>query len=623
MAINFDLSTLEYNILVDVVIDGSTTRRFSKTPVLLSNGTQYLGRLIRASEFRQSFGSQNQPVSQDSSITLTFNNRDDYFNSILDSEAWAGKTVKVWISQGNQSANRSLQFVGKIKVNDGIAQNDDELTIRVTDNLAVLRKTIPYRVFDIADTTSWPELEDDASGIRIPIVYGRYQNPQLVRAYAVDVTNKKFKVSDLPITGITTVYKSASGAAFASVAFTALTAADKRDGTFSLDGAVSYNENTDVIAVDMSGKGKELEAGTNTSVSAGKLVDTAATFSTSGVVANDIVWNATDQTLSLVTSVDSETQLTIGTDIFTATGKVYQVMDQSTMVEDDSDIIKDLLRCFAAAVDTDFVTSAFTTLLTDSGVSLRHVFTSATNLLEALQSIGFELGIDIRQVPDATNEKMQWSPLAFSPLIDPDATVLRTSDLQGAGSLLLTRTDPDQLTANKITVRYNESPVYNRFDSTYTAEDSNSQSDIGLHEVGPESPFSFSWNYVQADVETRVGRLLIIRAIPPKVTYVSVGARATEFSIGDKFILDSRRFSSITMRIMETIKSLLDIPSGVIRLVCQDFSGYGRVGRWMASTAPNYTTATDQEKVLSGFWCDANGRADSGDAASVGKSSWW
>lgn len=64
--------------------------------------------------------------------------------------------------------------------------------------------------------------------------------------------------------------------------------------------------------------------GTITSTLADKLVDSGATFSTDGVTAGDFVYNTTKNTSARVVSVDSETQLTITSDIFVS-GEGYEV----------------------------------------------------------------------------------------------------------------------------------------------------------------------------------------------------------------------------------------------------------------------------------------------------------
>ena len=71
------------------------------------------------------------------------------------------------------------------------------------------------------------------------------------------------------------------------------------------------------------------ESGTNTTATSLKLIDSAATFITQNVKTGDVVHNDTDGTAATVVTVDSQTQLTLNADIFTATGKVFTVYAQS------------------------------------------------------------------------------------------------------------------------------------------------------------------------------------------------------------------------------------------------------------------------------------------------------
>jgi hypothetical protein len=57
-------------------------------------------------------------------------------------------------------------------------------------------------------------------------------------------------------------------------------------------------------------------SGQATGTATNKLIDSAATFQTSGIVAGDVIYNTTDATSASVVSVDSETQLTLNADIF-------------------------------------------------------------------------------------------------------------------------------------------------------------------------------------------------------------------------------------------------------------------------------------------------------------------
>lgn len=70
--------------------------------------------------------------------------------------------------------------------------------------------------------------------------------------------------------------------------------------------------------------------GTNTTATALKLINSAATFITNPVFPGDIVHNDTASTSATVVSVDSETQLTLNADIFTSTAQNYTVYSASS-----------------------------------------------------------------------------------------------------------------------------------------------------------------------------------------------------------------------------------------------------------------------------------------------------
>lgn len=68
-----------------------------------------------------------------------------------------------------------------------------------------------------------------------------------------------------------------------------------------------------------------IESGTSTSIVSSKLVDSTGLFVTNNVKTGDIVHNDTLETAATVVSVDSETQLTLNADIFTATAQIFTV----------------------------------------------------------------------------------------------------------------------------------------------------------------------------------------------------------------------------------------------------------------------------------------------------------
>lgn len=72
-----------------------------------------------------------------------------------------------------------------------------------------------------------------------------------------------------------------------------------------------------------------VDTGTNTTSTSLKLISSSATFISDNVRSGDVVHNDTDGTAATVISVDSETQLTLNANIFTATGKIFTVYGMS------------------------------------------------------------------------------------------------------------------------------------------------------------------------------------------------------------------------------------------------------------------------------------------------------
>lgn len=70
-------------------------------------------------------------------------------------------------------------------------------------------------------------------------------------------------------------------------------------------------------------------AGSATSTTASKLVDSAADFSAEGVDVGDEVYNTTDQTYAYVTAVDSATALSLSADIFVSSEN-YTIQGEAT-----------------------------------------------------------------------------------------------------------------------------------------------------------------------------------------------------------------------------------------------------------------------------------------------------
>ncbi|MCP4321282.1 MAG: hypothetical protein GY810_22015 [Aureispira sp.] len=84
--------------------------------------------------------------------------------------------------------------------------------------------------------------------------------------------------------------------------------------------SVNTSDNTDIPDTGTAGP-----TGTTTSGSATQLIDSNATFLTSGVHLNMIIVNTTDNTQAVVIGIEDDNTLTVSANIFAASGKAYEI----------------------------------------------------------------------------------------------------------------------------------------------------------------------------------------------------------------------------------------------------------------------------------------------------------
>ena len=79
----------------------------------------------------------------------------------------------------------------------------------------------------------------------------------------------------------------------------------------------------------------KLSTATNTGISTGFLIDSAANFIADGIEEDDIVANDTTGDVAVVLQVNSATTLFLSVDIFTSIGDTYSIYDESTVSESE------------------------------------------------------------------------------------------------------------------------------------------------------------------------------------------------------------------------------------------------------------------------------------------------
>jgi len=128
------------------------------------------------------------------------------------------------------------------------------------------------------------------------------------------------------------------------------------------------------------------QTGTSTSVSAGKLVDSAGDFqdATYTVKKGDIAENVTDALEATVVSVDSGTQITLSADIFTDTGKTYVIRGLVSRVKAYIDQQRPVTASLVSVVGPTVVAQDVTMTVTGTGLDLSSLAESIEAYLNTL-----------------------------------------------------------------------------------------------------------------------------------------------------------------------------------------------------------------------------------------------
>lgn len=128
------------------------------------------------------------------------------------------------------------------------------------------------------------------------------------------------------------------------------------------------------------------QTGTSTSVSAGRLVDSAGAFEDADytVAPGDIVENVTDNLEATVVSVDSGTQLTLDADIFPAIGKTYVVRGLVGRVKAYIDQQRPVTASLVSVVGPTVVEQDVTMTVTGTGLDLSAIADSIEAYLDTL-----------------------------------------------------------------------------------------------------------------------------------------------------------------------------------------------------------------------------------------------
>lgn len=171
--------------------------------------------------------------------------------------------------------------------------------------------------------------------------------------------------------------------------------------------------------------------------------------------------------------------------------------------------------------------------------------------------------------------------------------------------------DPERIFANEIVGDYRYDPAGGAYAVTYTKKNTASIANLGTTK---RRRMRFTWLYVTTGAQTRIDREVFLFSTEPEVPTIGLDPEALTKGPTDQFLLTHDKFSATPMQI-RTIN--LDLLRKRVTATCWNMARLAP-GRWMGSTAPTWSAATNTERNESGFWTNAAGRADAADANSTG-----
>lgn len=165
-----------------------------------------------------------------------------------------------------------------------------------------------------------------------------------------------------------------------------------------------------------------VEVGTTTSTTANKLVDAVKQFS-STVEVGDLVYNTTDNTIALVSAVDSNTTLSLDTDIIVS-GEGYKIFSKTSASIEIAEIIRDYFKTeyynFATdAVWVEISTSVQVTSGTVTTVTTDKLVDSAQKFIRKL--LPSSTTVTVNNTTDSTSATVS--------AVDNDTTLSISSDI--------------------------------------------------------------------------------------------------------------------------------------------------------------------------------------------------
>jgi hypothetical protein len=326
----------------------------------------------------------------------------------------------------------------------------------------------------------------------------------------------------------------------------------------------------------------------------------------------DITGNCTLDAANGEFSITSTSTYDTLTDVVTANvqGATDDGLTSGTLLQSLPDILDDLLQTqmsiAAGAIDAAAF-AAWENELSAAEYGRRWIGTeiSSDDLVRDLLVDGFA---------DLTVASGKYTPVYRAVSASTGAATFDGSDIlerSDATKDFSVQRDPERIFTNEVVGDYRFAPTESAFKVTYAKRDSASIANLGTTK---RRRLAMRWLYVTTGAETRVNRESYLFSTEPEVITMSMAPAAMTMSPTDQFLLSYSKYDSTPMQVRQIS---VDFLRARALAVCWNMLRL-TPGRWTGSSAPAWGSATALQKQEQGFFTDANGRANTGDANSTG-----
>ena len=248
MAVTLDTAITDWYTVVEVALS-SGTLYLSKEGRILDNNTVYQGRILSMGELRLSAGRLLEPKIITAGLTMTFDNSDEYFSDLTQTDTFAGAAVTVKFGNGTAAANLTTIYTGVVRISGGWEANERTFRINIDDASTANTTSLPTNAFW---ASAYANVEDKSLNLPIPLVYGDWSSSVggglKVPCHQIDSTagtGGKFKIADHALKTIEKVFNG-------STDITSNCSLDAANGEFTITTG-TYDELTQTVTANVKG----------------------------------------------------------------------------------------------------------------------------------------------------------------------------------------------------------------------------------------------------------------------------------------------------------------------------------------------------------------------------------